>query len=305
MEEVDSAASGKASDTSHCASCGIAESDDIKLTTCAANCNLVRYCSVACQEHHRSQHEAVCKKRVAELRDDLLFTQPDSNDCPICFLPLPIDKMKRRLMSCCSKVICDGCIHAGITRLIVNGSLQGLCPFCRHAPPATKEEAHANVMRRADSNDPAALFQVGSIHYRKAEYNEAFRYWSEAANLGDAVAHQNLSVLYREGKHVEMNEKRATYHLEEAAIAGQPDARFNLTLLEWYEGSKERAMKHFIIAAILGEGDSVKKLMHGYKEGIVSKDDFAAALRAHQAAVDAMKSPQREAAEKLKPKKVK
>jgi len=33
--------------------------------------------------------------------------------------------------------------------------------------------------------------------------------------------------------------------------------------------------------------------------GRVSKDDFAAALRAHQAAVDATKSPQREAAAAL------
>ena len=34
------------------------------------------------------------------------------------------------------------------------------------------------------------------------------------------------------------------------------------------------------------------------KPGLVNKDDFAAALRAHQAAVDATKSPQREAAER-------
>ncbi len=33
-----------------------------------------------------------------------------------------------------------------------------------------------------------------------------------------------------------------------------------------------------------------------YTDGHVSKEDFAAALRAHQAAVDATKSPQREAA---------
>ncbi len=35
-----------------------------------------------------------------------------------------------------------------------------------------------------------------------------------------------------------------------------------------------------------------------YKHGFVSKDDFAVALRAHHAAVKAMKSPQREAAER-------
>jgi len=37
--------------------------------------------------------------------------------------------------------------------------------------------------------------------------------------------------------------------------------------------------------------------MFAFKEGYASKDDLAAALRAHQAAVDATKSPQRDAAE--------
>eukprot|EP00984_Skeletonema_dohrnii_P031092 scaffold23165_cov83-Skeletonema_dohrnii-CCMP3373.AAC.5 len=36
--------------------------------------------------------------------------------------------------------------------------------------------------------------------------------------------------------------------------------------------------------------------MKGYEEGLVLKDEFYATLRAHQAAVDATKSPQREAA---------
>eukprot|EP00985_Skeletonema_marinoi_P007137 scaffold3121_cov211-Skeletonema_marinoi.AAC.6 len=35
----------------------------------------------------------------------------------------------------------------------------------------------------------------------------------------------------------------------------------------------------------------------GYLRGVVSKEDFAAALRAHQAAVDATKSPGRDTAE--------
>ena len=41
---------------------------------------------------------------------------------------------------------------------------------------------------------------------------------------------------------------------------------------------------------------SIKALKKCYQEGVVSKEDFAAALRAHHAAVDAAKSPQREAA---------
>ena len=39
--------------------------------------------------------------------------------------------------------------------------------------------------------------------------------------------------------------------------------------------------------------------MDVFKEGHISKDDLATALRAHYAAVDATKSPQREFAEKF------
>ena len=55
-------------------------------------------------------------------------------------------------------------------------------------------------------------------------------------------------------------------------------------------------MKHYIIAANLGYDNSLKRLRECYKYGDVQKEDFAAALRAHQAAVDATKSPQRETA---------
>lgn len=55
-----------------CASCGKAEVDDAKLKKCAA-CKSLRYCSVRCQREHRPQHKKACKKRVAELRDELLF----------------------------------------------------------------------------------------------------------------------------------------------------------------------------------------------------------------------------------------
>jgi len=65
-QESGNAASGQAGETWYCASCGIAEVDDIKLTACDANCLLVRYCSGSCQREHRPQHKEECKKRVAE-----------------------------------------------------------------------------------------------------------------------------------------------------------------------------------------------------------------------------------------------
>ena len=58
-----------------CAGCGKAEVDDIKLRTCTA-CKSVRYCGIQCQKDHRSKHKRECKKRAAELRDEILFRQP-------------------------------------------------------------------------------------------------------------------------------------------------------------------------------------------------------------------------------------
>ena len=55
-----------------CASCGVAESDDIKLKDCSA-CHLVKYCSVKCQKDHRPKHKKECKKRATELKDELLL----------------------------------------------------------------------------------------------------------------------------------------------------------------------------------------------------------------------------------------
>ncbi|KAK1734887.1 hypothetical protein QTG54_014347 [Skeletonema marinoi] len=93
-----------------CASCGVAKVDDIKLNTKCDDCELVQYCKDTCQQDHRPKHEAMCKEGAAELRDEILFRQPESShlgDCPICFLPLPIDQDTKiyhyGLMPCCSK----------------------------------------------------------------------------------------------------------------------------------------------------------------------------------------------------------
>jgi TPR repeat protein len=99
------------------------------------------------------------------------------------------------------------------------------------------------------------------------------------------------------GHGVEKDEKKKMFHMEEAAIGGHPIARYNLGCIEGRKGRIERAIKHFIIAADLGHDASIQMLREEYAEGAISKESFAVALRAHQAAVDETKSPQREAAE--------
>lgn len=243
--EAEDASSCQADLTSCCASCGIAENDDVKLKKCNG-CHLVRYCGVECQKDHRPQHKRACKKRAAELRDELLFMQPDSShlgDCPICLLPLSLDRSKNNVMlQCCSKVICNGCEYANYKREVEMG-LDLKCPFCRKPVPESEAECDRNMMKRAEANDPDALREVGTKRREEGDYKGAFEYWTKAAELGNVSAHYDLSVMYQLGAGVEKDKKKEIYFLERATIGGHPIARCNLGCYELNAGNYRESSK--------------------------------------------------------------
>ena len=154
-------------------------------------------------------------------------------------------------------------------------------------------------MKRVEMNDPVALREEGKAQQRKGHYERAFEYYTKAAKLGEKEAHFLLSTLYLNGHGVEKDRQKSTYHQEEAAIGGHPGARYVLGQHESFFGNADRAVRHFVIAATQGHDRAINALTEMFKEGYVEKDDLAAALRAHKAAVDATKSPQREAEEEF------
>mmetsp|Transcript_12537 Transcript_12537/g.24983 ORF Transcript_12537/g.24983 Transcript_12537/m.24983 type:complete len:113 (+) Transcript_12537:424-762(+) len=99
---------------------------------------------------------------------------------------------------------------------------------------------------------------------------------------------------------VKKDKKKEVYHMEQAAIEGHVLARNNLGCVEEENGRMERAAKHWIIAVNLGHSHSLDAVKSCYRQGFVSKEDLAKALRAHQAALDAMKSPQRDEANAIR-----
>eukprot|EP00984_Skeletonema_dohrnii_P012555 scaffold5111_cov84-Skeletonema_dohrnii-CCMP3373.AAC.4 len=92
-----------------------------------------------------------------------------------------------------------------------------------------------------------------SARYKEGNFRRAFAYLLKGAELGDAGAHYQIACLYGEGKGVEKDGKKKAYHLEEAAIAGHPDARYNLGCVEGKSGRHVRAMKHLIVSANMGQ----------------------------------------------------
>ena len=171
-------------------------------------------CSDECEKDHRPQHKKECKKRVAELHDELLFKQPESShigDCPICCLPLSIDDEQSIWNSCCCKLICTGCNLSNKKREIKE-RLQHKCPFCRKAVPDTEEQVNEQLMKRIEANDPVAISHMGMIKCHEGDYNSALEYWTKAAAFGCVEAHYELSVMYDEGEGVEKDEKKEVFH---------------------------------------------------------------------------------------------
>jgi TPR repeat protein len=123
----------------------------------------------------------------------------------------------------------------------------------------------------------------------------AFEYLRKAAELGHAEANYLLGHSHYIGSGYEKDEEKGIYHLQKAAIGGNPTARHNLAVIEGKSGNVERAMKHYIIAANLGSDKSMKELWKHYSAGNISTTDLEATLRTHKAAVDATKSSQRDA----------
>ena len=140
-----------------CANCGKGEENSGDLKACTA-CKLVKYCNRECQIAHRPLHKKICKKRAAELHDEALFKgHPPNEDCPICFLPLPLDIYKTTFNACCGKGICNGCIDAMHEEASGRGKIN-ICAFCREPNPISDEEAIQRIQKLKESDHAYAFY---------------------------------------------------------------------------------------------------------------------------------------------------
>ena len=283
-------------DNNICANCGKGEEDSISLKKCGA-CMSIRYCSATCQKAHRPQHKRECKKRAAELHDESLFKQPPQlEDCQICFLRLPSLGTGVRYNSCCGKIICSGCIHAGAT----TGD-DKLCPFCRAPAPTSDDENNRRVKKRIELGDAQAMYELGcdysqGLHGLTQNMEKALELWHRAGELGKAAGYHNIGCEYINGEGVERDEKKAIHYWELAAMNGSALSRFNLGNSEIRAGNMNRALKHYMIAVGVGDDSSMKTIQEMYKHGYATKDDYVQALKAYQAYLDDIKSDDRDKA---------
>jgi len=238
------------------------------------------------------------KKKIS---DKVLFQEPPpKEDCPICMLPMPhslgVCGVTTIYMSCCGKMLCSGCALA-TREEIKEGNMKKLCPYCRI--PIADEDTLQQYEKRMRLGDAEAYMQLG-VHYRDGDkglpqdINKTIELWQKAAELGSCKANYILTEMYSSGEIVEMDNLKCIHHMTLAAIGGHENARYDLGIVERHVfGNIGKSMKHFIIAAKAGYDKSLKEVGEGYKAGLITKDEYAATLRAYQVSVDEMKSEQR------------
>ena len=83
------------------------------------------------------------------------------------------------------------------------------------------------------------------------------------------------------------------------------ESRHNLGICDGSKGDCDRAVRHFLISAKMGDKDSLEIIKKVFMEGFATKEQYGQALRGYQDAVKEMKSPERDEAKKIqKAKKI-
>lgn len=248
------------------------------------------------------EDSCIRKSDVSNPRDTFLFKQPPPReDCPICFLPLPLQLTQQtKYFSCCGKVICLGCIVAAQV-----AGANDMCPFCRATTKISSTESTRRIEEGIKRGDPEAMV-IASLALCKNGNKEEKRRGSElmqkAANdLGLCSANYRLGCAYTVGDGtfgvVEQDSDKAMFHFEEAAIAGHGGARFNIGVKYCNDAStRGLGAKHLMIGAKSGYQDCMDLIKKGFVEGWVTKAEFEETLRANEESLAELKSVQRDKA---------
>jgi TPR repeat protein len=193
---------------------------------------------------------------------------------------------------CCGKTICRGCLYSSIK----SGNYK--CPFCNAKRIGrTDRELVADMRKRVAANDAASICMLAGYCYQglggvQQDHIKAIELFTKSADLGSCRAHYFLAKHYNEGGEM----KKAKFHLEAAAMAGNEIARNNLGTDECNDGNIEQAVKHWIIGASAGGYHAMHNLRLFFEKGLVSRDTINSTLAAYNSSCAEMRSEDRDAA---------
>ena len=254
-------------------------------------------------------------EQVPDDDDSSLFDEPPPRpDCDICMLPLPIDTCFNTYMPCCGKTVCSGCdLTSQLTiertnqkriekakkeRLPPPPLLEDLCPFCRIEAPDSGELL-TRLQKRVKLGDSNAVGQM-ALYCRDGDLGvpvdeeKSLELAHQAASLGSVNTHLMLGIFYS-SEDFGVN-STALAHFKAAAKSGCVRSHAILGEMEFFDGNKKNAVRHWRISAAAGHKPSVDGLIRCFQEGLISKESLEKSMRAKHEACQAMRSEDRDLA---------
>jgi TPR repeat protein len=202
------------------------------------------------------------------------------------------DEPTEEFFPCCGKRICRGCEYS-----FNQTGNESNCPFCNsdHGGKPVEEEV-ADMMKRVAANDPASICMLAThYHLGRAGFQQnhakTVELLTKSAELGFSKAHSLLGNVYYIGG----TSKKAKFHYEAAAMAGDEVSRYNLAICENELGNMDRAVKHLKIGASAGDSRAMHQLRTFFEEGTVSRESIDSTLIAYNNSCAEMRSEARDA----------
>ena len=259
--------------------------------------------------------DVLAKKLEEELEGaDLFAPLPPTDDCAICFVPLPriSANIARFYQACCGNDICKACyveneesINKQNEEKSAGKKIAFTCPFCREPNPTAGPEYLRQLQSRCLRNDCDAftlmgeLYQTGDYQIAKDEL-KALDCYIRAVELGSPGACVTIGTSYREGEGVSVDKERAALFYRVGALRGSIVARNNIGVSEYiFFGNHEIGIRHWKIAAEFGYQkslDALKKIYNGKMPGkeFISKEEMDTVYRSGHEAQMEVKSEERE-----------
>ena len=183
-----------------------------------------------------------------------------------------------------------------------------ICPFCRTVDESDKQWELEQEIKRANAGQPGAMRRIAGFHYfghgkyyPQKDKAEGWKWYMRAVEAGSGEAAMDVGKLYWEGDFVEKDDAKALEYSQKAASLGEIHAYKFIGDILMKRGDLEEAMLNYRKALICGLSDAslFKRIRNGFKDGYITRDEYAYTLKEYQATSEEAKSEGREEVKRL------
>jgi len=237
------------------------------------------------------------------------FVLPPLPKCSICDAPFPFKAKSSVFKTCCGNSICGACdeltVYGEVKRRLedephtcINITSLQKCPFCRKKPPG----AVAALEKLVERGNGKAMAHLAHrfLHGNgvPGDQKKAIKLYHMAAEAGHANTCCFLGKSYSEGESfdnivIQKDRGKAIRLFTKGARLGYPECLKNLGVMLFKDGQGDSAAQCFLKAASGGLQNALGAVKEFFMAKLITKEDYASALRSFQAVHDQINTEER------------